>query len=65
MQICAHATFFLHVDVVADVQVEVHDLEVVGGLAHVVGAEQLGHGRALLRRRGRLLRAHLLGRGRR
>lgn len=63
MEIRAFATFVLNVDVVADVQVQVCDLEVVGGLAYVVGAEQLGHGRTLLRCCGRLLGAYLLGRG--
>lgn len=54
--------FVLCVNVVADVQVQVGDLQVVGGLTHVVGAEQLGHGRALVRRRGGLLASHLLRR---
>lgn len=57
----ACVTFVLSVDVIADVQVKVCDLEVVGCLAHIVGAEQLGHGRALVSSRGRLLGAHLLG----
>lgn len=61
--LCERGTFVLGVDVVADVQVEVRDLQVVGRLAHVVGAEQPGHGGALVGRRGRLLGAHLLGRG--
>lgn len=47
----APRAFVLGVDVVADVQVQVGDLQVVGRLAHVVGAEQLGHGGALVRRR--------------
>ena len=59
-------TFVLGVDVVADVQVQVCDLEVVRGLAHVVVAEQPGHAGALVGRSRRLLRTHLLGcRGRR
>lgn len=53
-------TFVLSVNVVADMQVEVRDLEVVGRLAYVVGAEQPGHGRALVGCCGRLLGAHLL-----
>lgn len=55
-----YATFVLSVDVVADVQVEVGDLQVVGRLAHVVGAEQLGHRRTLVGRWGGLLGTHLL-----
>ena len=58
---CVDATFVLSVDVVTYVQVEVCDLEVVGRLADVVGAEQLGHGCTLIGRCGRLLGAHLLG----
>lgn len=57
------ATFVLSVDVVTYVQVQVCDLEVVGRLAYIVGAEQLGHGCALVSCGGRLLGAHLLGRG--
>lgn len=55
----SHA-FVLGVDVVADVQVQVGDLQVVGRLAHVVGTEQLGHRRALVCRRRGLLASHLL-----
>lgn len=57
------ATFVLGVDVVTYVQVQVRDLEMVGRLAHVVGAEQPGHARRLVGGRRRLLGAHLLGRG--
>lgn len=57
----SHA-FVLGVNVVADVQVQVGDLQVVGRLGHVVGAEQLGHGGALIRRWRGLLAAHLLRR---
>lgn len=55
-----YATFVLSVDVVADVQVEVGDLQVVGRLAHVVGTEQLGHRRTLVGCWGGLLGPHLL-----
>lgn len=58
---CACATFVHSVDVVTDVQVEVCDLEVVGRLAYVVGAEQLCHCCALVSGCGRLLGAYLLG----
>ena len=52
-------------DVITDVQVQMCDLEVVGRLTHIVGAEQLGHGRTLVSGCGRLLGSHLLGCGRR
>lgn len=55
-----YATFVFSVDVVTDVQVEVCDLEVMGRLAYVVGAEQLGHGCTLVSCCGRLLGSHLL-----
>lgn len=48
-------------DVVTDVQVEVCDLEVVGRLTYVVGAEQLCHRCTLVSSCGRLLGAYLLG----
>lgn len=47
-------------DVVADVQVQVCDLQVVRRLAHVVRTEEASHGGVLVCRR-RLLGAHLLG----
>lgn len=52
-------------DVVTDVQVEMCDLEVVGRLTNIVGAEQLGHRCTLVSGCGRLLGPHLLGCGRR
>lgn len=55
-----YATFVLSVDVVADVQVKVGDLQVVGRLTHVIGGEQLGHRRTLVSRWGGLLGPHLL-----
>ncbi len=61
MNVDPYVTFVLSVDVVTDVQVEVCDLEVVGCLTHIVGAEQLGHGCTLVSCCGRLLCAHLLG----
>lgn len=58
----ASRAFVLAVDVVADVQVQVGDLQVVGRLAHVVSAEQLRHRGALVCRRRCLLASHLLRR---
>lgn len=58
---CKSDTFVLSVNVVTDVQVEVCDLEVVGCLTYIVGAEQLGHCCILVSSCGCLLGTHLLG----
>lgn len=52
--------FVFSMDVIADVQVQVFDLEVMRGLAHVVGAEQPGHGCAGVGCCGCLLGSRLL-----
>lgn len=56
----ARPTFVFRVDIIADVQVQVFDLEVMRGLAYVVGTEQPGHGGAGVSRCGRLLGSDLL-----
>lgn len=59
--LCKSSTFVLRVDVITDVQVKVCDLEVVGCLTYIVGAEQLGHRCMLVSSCGCLLGTHLLG----
>lgn len=57
--IWVYATFVLSMDVVTDMQVEVCNLQVMGGFTHVVGTEQLGYSCTLISGCGRLLGAHL------
>lgn len=53
-------TLVFSVDVIADVQVQVFDLEVMRGLAYVVGIEQPGHVCTGISGCGCLLGSHLL-----
>lgn len=53
-------TFVFSMDIIADVQVQVFDLEVMRGLAYVVGVEQPGHVCAGVSCCGCLLGSHLL-----
>lgn len=52
--------FVFSMDVIADVQVQVFDLEVMRGLTYVVGTEHPGHGCAGVGCCGCLLGSHLL-----
>lgn len=53
-------TFVFSMDIVADVQVQMFDLQVMRGLAYVIGTEQPGHGCTGIRSRGCLLGSYLL-----
>lgn len=53
-------TLVFSMDIIADVQVQVFDLEVMRGLAHVVGTEQPRHVCTWISGCGCLLGPHLL-----
>lgn len=58
-----HPTLVFSMDIIADVQVQVFDLEVMRSLAHVIGIEQPGHVCTGISCCGCLLGSYLLRRG--